>query len=335
MAAKAEQKFQEGSKAKAVENNDAMLSSGGNNVYSNIASNNIYSGIASDNIYSGDLGLLNLAGEGPVFTIYGFQAATRAKIRVLIASGAYSEAISILNYLHTNEPVGDNQSYSDFIYNTHYNLDTDVEGGISQLQYRSAVLTQSSEKIKSTLVYGQVASYDKPGGKIISVEKVFLGGIPANYKEIEAGKKHRNERGPRAMIDWPSHSWEGADAGTVPWDVGKKIVVGTIGVILAPITIAAGGVWIVVGSIGLANGIDDIGTNEGGSLLQQLSDDQGYKDIVGNVKTGASFITMLGGSFQLWTMGKDIPTLMGVANDITGLIETAVPDEPAEDSDNP
>jgi hypothetical protein len=83
MAAKAEQKIQEGSKAKAVENNDAMLSSGGNNVYSNIASNNIYSGIASDNvysgiasnnvysniasnnIYSGDLGLLNLAGEGP------------------------------------------------------------------------------------------------------------------------------------------------------------------------------------------------------------------------------------------------------------------------------
>jgi LysM repeat protein len=75
MAAKAEQKFQEGSKAKAVENNDAMLSSGGNNVYSNIASNNIYSsiasdniysGIASNNIYSGDLGLLNLAGDDPI-----------------------------------------------------------------------------------------------------------------------------------------------------------------------------------------------------------------------------------------------------------------------------
>jgi hypothetical protein len=136
-----------------------------------------------------------------------------------------------------------------------------------------------------------------------------------------------------------SRSLEGSDDGANTggklggkdgWDNGgKQLVFGTISVVTAPISIAAGGVYSLMGSFSLANGIDDMFTNEQReSLTQQLVSDPNYKELIGNIKTGGTIVTCIGGGYQLWKLGTSgyatgtevAPTLLATGNDLNAII---------------
>lgn len=99
---------------------------------------------------------------------------------------------------------------------------------------------------------------------------------------------------------------------------------GALSVILAPFTIAGGNVYVAFGAVGMLNGADDmigaIKNADNVSLIQSLISDPNYKNLVGNMKTGATFFTAIGGGIQMWKMGTDVPTLIGITNDSQSLI---------------
>ena len=119
---------------------------------------------------------------------------------------------------------------------------------------------------------------------------------------------------------------DGAQNGGWGGSKGKEIKGGTgaLSVILSPFTIAGRGVYFVVGTLGFLNGTDDmvgsIKNSDNESLTQSLITDPNYKGYIGNIKTGMTFITFIGGNFQMWRQGIDAPGLIGVGNDLQSLI---------------
>lgn len=112
---------------------------------------------------------------------------------------------------------------------------------------------------------------------------------------------------------------------------GKQLFFGTISVVTAPLSLAAGGVYRIMGAFSLANGVDDMFTNEQReSLTQQLVSDPNYKQLIADVKLGGTVVTCIGGGYQLWQLGKSgtaastevVPTLLATGNDMNSIIAT-------------
>lgn len=171
-------------------------------------------------------------------------------------------------------------------------------------------------------------TYYSPAGKgnIAAAARMFSDGYGVAEKNNAKELKWYNG----SMEGYYDCSNSGGDlAGEYGWNNGGKLLLcGTISVVCAPVTIAAGGVYTVIGYIALGNGVDDmagaINKADGQSLLQQLTEDTNYEKLVDGVKVGATFITTIGGAAQMWKMGTDAPTLLATANDVRSLIETLV-----------
>ncbi len=115
---------------------------------------------------------------------------------------------------------------------------------------------------------------------------------------------------------------------------GKQLFFGTIGIITAPITLAAAGTGTVVGTIWnvttgtftLVNSIDDLGgvvvsrdQSNYESLVQSFTDDPAIKEAIANVKAGGQIVTFANGGWQLWQNGAKnadgVATLVGFGAD--------------------
>jgi hypothetical protein len=128
----------------------------------------------------------------------------------------------------------------------------------------------------------------------------------------------------------------GALGGTDGWNNGgKQLFFGTISVVTAPLSIAAGGVYTVMGYFSLVNGVDDMFTNQQReSLTQQLTSDPNYKEIISKVKVGGTIVTCIGGIYQLWQLGASgtaastevVPTLIATGNDLNSVMSSVKPE---------
>ena len=114
---------------------------------------------------------------------------------------------------------------------------------------------------------------------------------------------------------------------------GKQILGGTVAVVTAPFAIAGGGVGAVLGYVALANGLDDIGTNnKGESVTQQLATDQSTKTMIGNIKLFATLTTATTGGISgvktfastSVTSGTKAANAISTANDVLSATPTIV-----------
>ena len=207
----------------------------------------------------------------------------------------------------------------------------DIEGNWGRNKHPDSQEFQNGNKYQIWRMYR--VYYDDVAG-----EKMYKYG---NQSELEAGKAYQIVEftgvmfGIVSLFPKPGTS-DGANTGgdhggKEGWETsGRKVLFGTLAVVTAPITIAGGGVYAILGSIGLVNGIDDIGTGANGeSLTQQLVSDPNYKEYIANAKIGATFITAIGNGYQLWSIASRggnaaelAPVLLGTANDIQSLVSS-------------
>lgn len=100
---------------------------------------------------------------------------------------------------------------------------------------------------------------------------------------------------------WDAGLEGGADGGNdgMSWERGKKVMIGTVAIVTAPFTAGASLAAIGVTSVAVANGVDDLLSDEdGNSGLQQLFPNNA--DMIGKMKLGATIITSVSGTYSVY-----------------------------------
>ena len=289
------------------------------------------------------ISMVDMNGNDPVYHAFAFSHLER--LRRLMRQENYSEVMRILEYGMNNAPVGDDGLTSYWLWNQYAFAKNDnfTMENMVDLQSMSTRMEENGRNTNVMPLYGYNAIDDDGDGTIDRIYQIRIGYIPKDWKEREERAKRklaatlaRLNAPKKEYTEWEKfyYKWlaydalDGVDGGTVPWSQGKKIMLGTVAVVTAPLAIvgATGYFFTTVGYAGLANGVDDMFTNsDSESLTQQLFDDPDTKAMIGDIKTGVTIVTFFSGVYS-WYKWSDIGNtwdLMGTYNDSFSLMNAA------------